>query len=202
MSEFGFGADENNDLSLDLATETTYDDVFDAIDMTGGVGTDDVWDAETDHEEEDRIAKRALPPAGYYEVAKLEAGDISVREVEYYEEVENGFRLVRKPRKRVSFYGFGVKEYDGRIVKTKLRFSICPTPGYGKNYETGEPSAQNLAKDYKLFKACAKAYEQVLGEKHKNPRQVLQYLTQYPVKLRVWQATDGLVVQDVIGVKV
>ena len=199
---YGFGADEDNGLGFGSTVETPYDDVFDAIETAGAVDTDDVWDAETDHAEEERIAKRAMPPAGYYEVAKLEGGEIKEREVEYYEEADNGFRLVKKIRKRVNFYGMGQKEHDGRVVSTRLRFSICPTPGYGKDYQTGEPSAQKLSNDFKLYKACAKAYEQVMGEKHKSPRQIINYLLQYPVKIRVMQGNDGLVVLDIVGVKV
>ncbi len=198
---YGFEADEDNGMGMGTV-EVPYDDVLDAMEMAGGVETDDVWDAEIDHAEEDRIAKRAMAPAGYYEVAKLEGGDIKEREVEYYEEADNGLRLVRKPRKRVSYYGMGQKEHDGRVVTTRLRFSICPTPGYGKDYQTGEPSTQKLSNDFKLYQACKKAYEQVLGEKPKSPRQVLDYLSRYPVKLRTMQGNDGLVVLDVVGVKV
>ena len=184
-------------LGLDATSYVNVPEVEDVYDQPQG---DSPWDEEIDHAAEEAVVRASMPPGGYYDVQKLEAtyGD---RESEVYLRTAHGLQLTKQVRHSVRLWGKGYREVDGKVYLAHLRFSICPQVAYGKDKD-GNPSEQKLNHSYKLYQAAKRAYEKVIGQAPKSPRDVVNYLTQYPVKLQTFQAADGLIVLGIEGVMV
>ena len=158
------------------------------------------WDDELDHEEIDKAYKATQPPGGYYDVAKFE-GTETVKAVEYWVKTGEGFEKVTQERPILRYSGRGRRDVEGKVYEPRISFRISPVRAYGKN-EDGSVNPDKFDSPYKLFCRALLAYEQVLGVKPKTGRALREYLESYPTKIRTMQGSDGLVVLDIVGVKV
>lgn len=191
----GLGFEEESPLGF--AVDTTVEDmpVFD--EEPGSVSDEvDPWGEEIDHEAQDAIVKATMPPAGYYDIPKLEVSDAD-REAEVILETPEGLRSVRALRRRKSFYGKGYRQAEDKVYSPNIRFSISPHVGYGKDSD-GNPTKDKLANDFKMFKAASKAFEQVAKRRPKNTYEVIEYLVSNPIRVRCMQGNDGLFVLDIV----
>lgn len=145
---------------------------------------DEAWADSLDHEADEAAIKEVMAPAGYYETDRL--------------------FLSRKdqpgePRKTF-FYGTGVREAGGKTYTPRLRFTISPDKAYGKT--DGVEDESKLAHAYNLYLSAKRAFQTVTGEKPRTRTELEDYLTTSPLKLRTMQGNDGLVVLDIVGIKV
>jgi len=173
-----------------------------AYDVPAEVDTGSVWDEEVNFEEQEKIAKAAMPPGGYYDVQGLDEYE-STRDKEVVLKTPEGLRKVKVTRQGVRLKGRGVREVEGKVYQPYLSITVCPSVAYGVD-ENGQPTETKLASDYKLYSALQKAYitaNQIDTKTARvKPREVIAWARTAPLKFRTFQGSDSLVVLDIVPV--
>lgn len=173
----------------------------------GVVGQDEdpdaIWDEVIDIKSTVEAFKATQPPGGNYDVPKFE-GVRSRKEVEFIIKTPEGYQKVKRERPMIRYTGKGVMEKEGRVWNPRISFTISPTQGYKKDFETGEVSeAQVFDPPHARYNEVLQAYIAQFGDEVPVTAAGLDaYVRAYPWKVRTFQANDGLIVLGVSGVKV
>lgn len=130
----------------------------------------DIFDVALDNEKAKAEEKKLLPPEGWY---TSEVGSMLVTP-----------KLLDDGRRTARFFGTFINNKDTEVT-TKLGFGVSP------DYRASQKDEDKADWSYRMFLGARRAFVEATGVEPERESDVIRYLAEYPVQVRVTHTKDN-----------